>query len=66
MYCENLFCLFNQNCRCLNTDVSIDSFGHCDSCILVELNTQSLVNVKNAQLQAVKDALSQIAKKSEE
>ena len=60
LYCENQFCLFNENFTCQNGAVSIDVFGHCDSCVLVELNTGKLTHIKHAQLQTVKEVLTRL------
>ena len=50
MNCANEYCLYNKGCKCTLESISIDSLGHCDDCIIVELDENIVEAEKERQL----------------
>lgn len=42
MICENAFCIYWDNNRCILENISLDEIGLCRSCIYIDIDPQSL------------------------
>ncbi len=51
MNCEKIFCIYWQNQKCLLQSISIDTLGHCQDCIFIEIKEPKLEK-KRAALRA--------------
>ena len=49
MRCENCFCIYQENGKCVLDEINIDITGQCDSCIYVDIPKSDLENIKNTQ-----------------
>jgi len=47
--CANDYCLYNKGYECTLDEVNIDSTGHCDECILVNIDKDVLEAMKERQ-----------------
>jgi len=50
MTCVFEYCIYNKNSRCIVTDVEINAFGMCNTCIMVSFNKEFLEKEKEQQL----------------
>lgn len=51
MKCEAIYCIFNRKCLCTSQDeIKIDSFGICDSYVIVSISEEELELMKKEQL----------------
>ncbi len=37
MKCENYFCVYQDNGKCILDEINIDIMGQCDSCIYIDI-----------------------------
>jgi len=44
--CENIFCIYQNNDRCILEDINLDIQGNCTDCIYVNLNNEFLEKIK--------------------
>lgn len=42
MNCENNFCIYCDEGKCILQNISINNIGMCDECILINLNDEIL------------------------
>jgi|GEM_PF-1431178 len=49
MKCEFDYCIYNRDFSCILSDVTINSFGMCDECIIVSLDKEFLESEKVRQ-----------------
>ena len=50
IYCENEFCIYQQDNNCILENLELDISGQCLSCNLVSLDADELYNAKQSQL----------------
>ena len=50
MSCAYDYCLYNNNLKCMLEEITIDSLGHCDDCIIVKIDLDILEYEKERQL----------------
>lgn len=50
MECENVFCVYQKNEKCILDEIRIDICGRCSSCIVVEPETEYLDKLKDEML----------------
>ena len=53
MECDNKYCIYQKNSRCLIEKVTINGLGMCDNCILISLDKDFLETEKERQLQEI-------------
>ncbi|MCL1863503.1 MAG: hypothetical protein FWF78_08055 [Defluviitaleaceae bacterium] len=53
MNCANDYCLYNRAFECILDEVSLDSIGMCDDCIVVKIDENILEEEKKMQLDAL-------------
>jgi len=53
MQCENEYCIYNRELKCLLDKVAINSLGMCDDCIIISLSKNFLESEKTRQLQDI-------------
>ena len=51
MQCENEYCIYHKSGKCRLNNVTINSVGICDDCIIVSLDEDFLRVEKERQLQ---------------
>ena len=56
MNCEYEYCIYNRDCLCILDKIEVNSFGMCDSCIIVELDKDFLTTEKERQLREISRA----------
>lgn len=49
MNCENSFCIYERNGKCILEDVNINSFGMCSECIYPDIDHE-IVNQAKLEL----------------
>ncbi len=47
MKCENCFCIYQENGKCILDEINLDITGQCDSCIYVDIPKKDLEKYKN-------------------
>ena len=50
MKCENLYCIYNDEDKCILESVSLDIQGKCKECIYVDITDDQLKKLKKEQL----------------
>ena len=50
MNCAYDLCLYNKDFECILDKVSIDSLGHCEDCIILNIDKETLEAEKEHQL----------------
>ncbi len=53
MNCENIFCIYQRNNKCVLTEISIDITGACADCIYVDISKKELKELKENQLRNI-------------
>ncbi len=53
MNCENNFCIYQQNNKCLFDEIELDITGICQSCIYVDIPIKELENYKSLQREKI-------------
>ena len=43
---ENYFCIYQNNGRCMLENIELDIMGQCKECIYIEINKQTLQQLK--------------------
>lgn len=51
MRCENFFCIYNEEEKCLLDEIELDICGLCKSCIYVNIDRSEIVKRKKEQLE---------------
>ena len=54
MKCEFEYCLYNIDFNCIADEPEVNSFGMCDTCIIVLLDKEFLEKEKERQLSKIK------------
>ena len=54
MDCENNFCIYESNGKCLLHEISIDSLGMCAECIYPDIDEEVLNQAKSRLLKTYK------------
>jgi hypothetical protein len=49
MRCKNKYCIYNRDFTCILEEISINSLGMCDDCIIVKLNEDFIEAGKEQQ-----------------
>ncbi len=49
MYCENNFCVYCSELRCVLDNISINISGMCTECILINIE-DSILNIKKKEM----------------
>lgn len=49
MDCENRYCIYQENGKCLLSSISLDIIGQCTECIMVTLDEAELENKKRKE-----------------
>ena len=64
MKCENNYCIYNRQHKCLVDEPEMNSLGMCDSCIIISLEGDFLENEKERQLNELEErwAASELSK----
>ena len=44
--CENEFCIYQQQGHCILSNIELNTFGACDSCIYVNIDSKQLKTEK--------------------
>lgn len=47
MKCENYFCVYEKDCKCILDSISLDVQGSCLSCVYVNIDDDILQRQKN-------------------
>lgn len=55
MKCENSFCIYQSNDKCMFDEVSIDNAGMCTACIYPNIDTEILNQAKLKLLETFKN-----------
>ena len=55
MLCENEFCIFQKNSKCILENISLDILGQCTECIYVNINPSDLQDLKQKQLKKLEE-----------
>jgi len=50
MLCENSFCIYQKNGKCILEEININELGQCDECIKISINDTVLEKLKQTQL----------------
>ncbi len=50
MQCENIFCIYWEEERCILDEVSLDVMGCCQSCIYIDIDAKDLQAARKEQL----------------
>lgn len=53
MNCENEYCIYNLESKCLLEKISVNSLGMCDDCIMISLDEGFLAAEKQRQLSEI-------------
>lgn len=53
--CENQFCLYWRNSRCLLSYLTLDNAGCCENCVFVELPEGQLKKAREMQLKKLEE-----------
>lgn len=53
MNCENEYCIYNLESKCLLEKISVNSLGMCDDCIMISLDEDFLAAEKQRQLSEI-------------
>ena len=53
MVCEQDYCIYNKDFKCSLGGISINSFGMCEDCIIISLDSDFLEAEKERQLQEI-------------
>ena len=51
MICENIYCIYNNDERCMVEDIELDIQGKCTSCIYVDIEKEYLNRKKKELLE---------------
>ncbi len=46
MFCENIFCIYQEDGKCIFDETTIDIDGMCSECMLVEIDSELLERLK--------------------
>lgn len=46
MFCENEFCIYQENRQCILDKISLDIQGRCKECIYIDIDEINLQNFK--------------------
>ena len=46
MFCENIFCIYQEDGKCIFDEMTIDIDGMCSECMLVEIDSELLERLK--------------------
>ena len=46
LYCENNFCIYEQNGNCVLDYIEIDTLGHCRECIILSIDESIVEELK--------------------
>ncbi len=55
MLCENIFCIYWSNKKCLLDEVSLNVQGNCESCIYINIDETTLKNQRKKLLKKYDD-----------
>ncbi len=50
MNCENTFCIYCDDDKCILEEININSLGRCDACIIINLSDELLRKEKEKLL----------------
>jgi len=50
MKCENCFCIYQKNNKCILKNIELDVLGQCHECIYVDIPQKYLEALKNEKL----------------
>lgn len=53
MYCENKFCIYQNNNKCIDDNIELDISGLCQSCILINIDDELLEKLKKKTLESL-------------
>jgi len=53
MQCENIFCIYNSENKCILECVSLDILGQCTACIYATIDDEILEEAKRKTLESV-------------
>lgn len=55
IYCENIFCIYWENDKCLLNSVKLDIQGRCDSCIYIDIKEPTLKIFRKSHLNKIEN-----------
>lgn len=47
MHCENRFCIYQKDGKCIDDDIYIDTAGMCEDCIYINMDDDELQRRKD-------------------
>ena len=53
MICENIFCIYHRNNKCVLEEINLDITGACTDCIYVDIDPKTLKLLKENQLRNI-------------
>lgn len=53
MNCENIFCIYQRNNKCVLEKINLDITGACTDCIYVDIGQKELREFKETQLRNI-------------
>ena len=51
--CEFDFCIYNMDNECTVKEIAVDSIGVCETCIMISLPKEKLIEYKKEQLKEI-------------
>ncbi len=55
MKCENIFCIYCDNYKCILNTISINNIGMCEECIIINLDDETIKKEKIKLLRKYND-----------
>ena len=55
MTCENYFCIYQKNNKCILNKIELDVLGQCKDCINIDIPFNYLERLKNQKLNTLND-----------
>ena len=60
MNCENIFCIYQRENRCVLEKINLDILGVCTDCIYVNVGKEKLKELKEKQLRNIESRYVQV------
>ena len=55
MKCDNCFCIYQKDGKCVLETISLDVMGQCLDCVYVDIDEKTLEKLKSEQMKKIPD-----------